>query len=155
LKNNEDLRLFNENPYAKKQQAYIDELKIEVEKLRDIKRFYGECPKWHLEGFKNKDAYDLFLKKQAKKELYEKLKKNFKMKSNKQVNTELCFVFTTDFKGKNNGFKHFSRSINKTICRITGLHEYSRHSNLCVKTLEGVVIECRGNIESNECGIHL
>ena len=126
-------------------------LKDQIEGLNKIKSFYGECPKWHLEGFKNQQSYSKHLLKLKMQKFYANAKKNFKLRSNKAVDSELCFIFTTEYTGKNNGFRHFNRSINQSLNRIVDIQDYSRNKNLCVKSILGNVIEVRGNVESNEC----
>ncbi|MFA5234212.1 MAG: hypothetical protein WC390_07415 [Sulfurimonas sp.] len=146
-------KIISDLEIIEKQAKIITSLKEEIENLRKIKEFYGECPEWHLKGFKSKESFEKFILKEKKKEFYKNAKKNSKLKTNKDVDEKLCWIFTTEYQGKNGGFRHFSRYINKSLNKISLISDFSKHKNLCVKKINGDVIEVRGSIEINECQI--
>ena len=147
----ETTKIISDEETILKQTKLIDALRKENEELREIKSFFGDLPEWFKNGFKSEEKYQKFLKKEATKKFYSDLKKNFKLKTNKAVDMKLCWVYTTEYSGKNGGFRNFNRSINKTIYRIENLKDYSRNRNLIVKNFKGEVLENRGNIEISEC----
>lgn len=144
-------KMISDVEIIEKQSQRLTSLEKEVTELRKIKAYYGNLPEWLEAGFSSKEKYEKHLTKVALKNFYETLKKNFKLKTNKSVDEQLCFIFTTEYSGKNNGYRHFSRAINRSIERVSSINAYNRNKNLCVKKINGDVIICRGNIESNEC----
>jgi hypothetical protein len=126
----------------------VEKQSILISELQKFKDYYKFIPTWYLQGFKSEKDYQ---KKQFEIKL-DSLKKQFKLKSRKQVLSDIVEVFTTSFSGKNGGFKHFNRSIDLAYClNINYKKTYLRNKNLCVKALTGEVLVCRGNIDKLEC----
>ena len=119
----------------------------EIQLLIKYKQHFGQLPEYVAAGYKTEAAYQ----KHLHTELLKKLKTLFKLKTLKSVEETICIVYTTEYSGKNGGYKHFSRSIDKTYAKTENLSAWDRNKNLCVKKLDGTVIENRGNIEVNEC----
>ena len=119
----------------------------EIQLLIKYKQHFGQLPEYVAAGYKTEAAYQ----KHLHTELLKKLKTLFKLKTLKSVEETICIVYTTEYSDKNGGYKHFSRSIDKTYAKTENLSAWNRNKNLCVKKLDGTVIENRGNIEVNEC----
>lgn len=130
-----------------KKDTEIAELSKSVVELYKYKQHFGQLPEYVAAGYKTEAAYQ----KHLHTELLKKLKTLFKLKTLKSVEETICIVYTTEYSGKNGGYKHFSRSIDKTYAKTENLSAWNRNKNLCVKKLDGTVIENRGNIEVNEC----
>ena len=130
-----------------KKDTEIAELSKSVVELYKYKKQFGQLPKYVAEGFKTEVAYQKYLHT----ELLKKLKVQFKLKTLKSVEETICVVYTTSYSGRNGGFKHFSRSIDKTYTKIESLPQWRRNKNLVAKKLDATVIESRGNILASEC----
>ena len=130
-----------------KKDTEIAELSKSVVELYKYKKQFGQLPKYVAEGFKTEVAYQKYLHT----EFLKKLKVQFKLKTLKSVEETICVVYTTSYSGRNGGFKHFSRSIDKTYTKIESLPQWSRNKNLVAKKLDATVIESRGNILASEC----
>jgi uncharacterized coiled-coil protein SlyX len=130
-----------------KKDTEIAELSKSVVELYKYKKQFGQLPKYVAEGFKTEVAYQ----KHLYTEFLKKLKLQFKLKTLKSVEESICVVYTTSYSGRNGGFKHFSRSIDKTYTKIESLPQWSRNKNLVAKKLDATVIESRGNILASEC----
>lgn len=130
-----------------KKDAEIAELSKISAELAKYKKHFGQIPKYIEAGYKTEAAYQKYLHT----ELLKKLKIQFKLKTLKSVEETICIVYTTSYLGRNGGFKHFSRSIDKTHTKIELLPQWNKNKNLVAKKLDGTVIENRGNIEINEC----
>ena len=135
-----------ERKLAKKDAEIAEFSKIGAE-LYKYKTHFGQLPKYVDAGFKTEVAYQ----KHLHTEMLKKLKVQFKLKTLKSVEETICIVYTTSYLGRNGGFKHFSRSIDKTYTKIESLPQWKRNKNLVAKKLDGTVIENRGNIETSEC----
>lgn len=130
-----------------KMEVEKEEHLTEIQLLIKYKQHFGQLPEYVAAGYKTEAAYQ----KHLHTELLKKLKTLFKLKTLKSVEETICIVYTTEYSGKNGGYKHFSRSIDKTYAKTENLSAWNRNKNLCVKKLDGTVIENRGNIEVNEC----
>ena len=119
----------------------------EIQLLIKYKQHFGQLPEYVAAGYKTEVAYQKYLHT----ELLKKLKVQFKLKTLKSVEETICVVYTTSYSGRNGGFKHFSRSIDKTYTKIESLPQWSRNKNLVAKKLDATVIESRGNILASEC----
>lgn len=119
------------------------ETRVDLEKYRS---YFGQLPQWVVENFKSEVAYNKFKEKQ----LVKLLQKQFKLKSQKAVREQICIVYTVEYTGKNNGFKHFNRYLNSEYDLISNLSDYSRRKNFAAKKLNGEIIEIRGNISPDE-----
>ncbi len=129
----------------------ITELKSEIIKLKEqnskLINHFGKLPEYAEHGFKSNIDYDKYLHNQ----LLHKLKTNFKLKSLKSVEENICKVYTTEYSGKNGGFRHFNRNINMSYILISNLNQFSRNKNLFACKLNGEILEYRGNIDKSEC----
>lgn len=130
-----------------KMEVEKEEHLTEIQLLIKYKQHFGQLPEYVAAGYKTEAAYQ----KHLHTELLKKLKTLFKLKTLKSVEETICIVYTTEYSGKNGGYKHFSRSIDKTYAKTENLSAWNRNKNLCVKKIDGTVIENRGNIEVNEC----
>ncbi len=130
-----------------KKDGEIAELSKICAELYKYKTYFGQLPKYIDAGFKTEVAYQ----KHLHTEMLKKLKLKFKLKTLKSVEESICVVYTTSYSGRNGGFKHFSRSIDKTYAKIESLPQWSRNKNLVAKKLDATVIESRGNILASEC----
>ena len=125
-----------------KKDAEILELKREVEILGKYKKHFGALPEYVVRNFKSEEK----MKAHDYKKLLKKYKLQYKLKTLKEVEEKVCVIYTTSYAGKNGGFKHFSRSIDKTSALIENINLWNRNKNLLVTDLRGKVIIERGNI---------
>jgi len=130
-----------------KMEVEKEEHLTEIQLLIKYKQHFGQLPEYVAAGYKTEAAYQKYLHT----ELLKKLKVQFKLKTLKSVEETICVVYTTSYSGRNGGFKHFSRSIDKTYTKIESLPQWSRNKNLVAKKLDATVIESRGNILASEC----
>lgn len=126
-----------------KKSKLVENLQVELNKY---KSHFGNIPEWLERNFKSEKHY---LKYQEKK-LIKNLQKEFKLKTQKAVKKDIVRIYTVEYTGKNNGYKHFNRSLNFEYDLKENISDYNRRKNLAVTDILGNIIELRGNISKDD-----